>query len=231
MTIYPDRPETWKSVPGFGFYEASDKGGIRSVDRTIGGRNLRGVVLRPRVSNKGYLLVNLTDDDGVKRTRTVHTLVLETFAGPCPPGQEACHEHDDPLCNWWPEELHWGTHPQNVTERMRNRPAAPRPPVPERYCIRCQHQVVHGGGRRCHDCVVDIGHQAAAMLAEGRSLAEICQALEYPSEEGAAKLAVEYGGYVPSPPPAHPRPLQRVTARLVTLRARLRDRLRGGHRA
>jgi hypothetical protein len=46
--------------------------------------------------------------------RLVHRLVLEAFAGPCPPGQEALHGPGGGLDNRWPENLSWGTHSKNV---------------------------------------------------------------------------------------------------------------------
>ena len=57
-----ERPETWKGVPGFSKYEGSDLGRVRSA-RT-------GNVLATRVSNSGYLLVKLYDDDGKQQTRS-----------------------------------------------------------------------------------------------------------------------------------------------------------------
>jgi hypothetical protein len=218
----PDWPEEWKPVPGARHYEASSHGRVRSVDRVTGGRQLRGKVLATRASAQtGYVLVNIRLDDGPAVTRSVHRLVLLAFAGECPDGQESCHEDDNPQHNWWHPDpdrtnLHWGDRDHNIGRRMANHPAKPKP---ERYCIRCG-QVVHQGGRRCHDCVVDLGKRAASLLTGGMDLAEVCKVLEYPSAEGMHKLAVRYGGYAAPPKPG---PLRRVTARLaVTLRGRRR---------
>ena len=229
------RPETWKPVPGFGYYEASDHGRYRSVDRTLPtGRRCKGVVLATRVSNKGYVLVNMTDDHGVKQTRTGHTVVLTTFAGECPPGQQARHLDDNPLNNHWRPgsedesraaggNLMWGTIEENTADRISN--GVPREPKPVRHCVRCGG-VITKGGRRCHDCVVELGVAAAALLASGATLTEACEALDYPSAEGMHTLAVKYGGYgtpVPVPVPATGGWLRGVIATL-------RDRLRHGDR-
>jgi hypothetical protein len=95
--------EVWQAIGwGFSSYEASSHGRIRSVDRTLpGGRRCKGMVLKLRISNRGYLLVNLRDDNGAVQTRTVHTLVMLAFAGPPPKGLETRHLDDDPLNNAW----------------------------------------------------------------------------------------------------------------------------------
>lgn len=115
---------TWKPIPGYAGYEASHRGYVRSVDRVVKGRRYRGTVLATRVSNKGYELVNVRDDDGNVRTVTVHKMVMLAHVGPCPPGQEIRHWHDDPLDNRWPESLLYGTPEDNVLDALRNR--APR---------------------------------------------------------------------------------------------------------
>lgn len=181
----------WKPIPGFSAYEASHRGYVRSIDRLNGGRQLRGRVLKARVAGTSpYPLVNLTDDRGVRQTRTVHSLVLLAFAGPCPPGMEALHKHDNPEDNRWPEELSWGTHPDNVAQRMVNSPAAPKP---VKVCARCQ-EPFEGNGRRCHGCVVAIGQEAARRLVSGEDLDKAALALDYPSVVGLMRLAVRYGG-------------------------------------
>jgi hypothetical protein len=127
MTASDVHVETWKPIPGFGSYEAGDRGHIRSVDRVLAdGRRRKGVVLKTRVSNRGYVLVNLRDDGGVVRTCTVHTLQLLAFAGPCPPGQETRHLNDVPTDNFWPENICYGTPAENAADKIRNAPP-PRP--------------------------------------------------------------------------------------------------------
>jgi len=77
MTVSDMRTETWKPVPGAGYYEASDLGHIRSVDRTIGGRFYKGVVLKLRDDGDGYSVVNITYDGGERKHNvSVARLVL-----------------------------------------------------------------------------------------------------------------------------------------------------------
>jgi len=74
----------WKSIKGFeGYYEVSDDGRVRSVDRTVkrkGGGTLsyKGRELVPDKTKKGYLKVYLSKNSK-KTNKLVHRLVLETF--------------------------------------------------------------------------------------------------------------------------------------------------------
>jgi hypothetical protein len=150
MTDSDVRVETWKGIPGFGFYEASDCGRIRSLP---GGRRGAGRVLATRISQRGYVLVNLTDDGGTRQTRSVHSLVLLTFAGPPPRGQESRHWNDDPLDNRWPENLMYGTRAENDADRLRNNPEGiPRPLTPPANCSYCGERPAHARGwcGRCY---------------------------------------------------------------------------------
>jgi NUMOD4 motif len=217
--------ETWKSMREIGFssYEASTDGRWRSLDRKVGNRRLKGRVLATSVSNRGYVLVKLTDDNGKQVTRTAHSLQLRTFDGPCPPGMVGRHLNDDPLDNRWApgatrEErmanggnLMYGYPPENEADKVANgNRAAPRPP---KLCVRCQAPFA-GNGRRCHACVVWIGETAAELLSSGTTLAAACERLEYPSADGLHNLAVRYGGYGLRPVPGRGSWLQRVTATL-----------------
>lgn len=49
----------------------------------------------------------------------VHTLVLETWVGFCPPGKE-CRHKDDNKANNKRTNLSWGTKQQNAQDRVRN---------------------------------------------------------------------------------------------------------------
>ena len=116
----------WMSIPGFdGHYEASDAGLIRSLDRTIMTvsrtrkpySQLRpGRVLKPgKIGTSEHLHVVLEG----RIDRTVHSLILETFVGPCPPGLEALHHDDDPSNNKL-SNLSWGTRSENSYDAIRN---------------------------------------------------------------------------------------------------------------
>lgn len=103
--------ERWLPYPGFhGWYEVSDQGNVASLARTT----TSGKVLKPVISSWGYRTVRLSKY-GQYYDRRIARMVLETFVGPCPPGQEACHgpggRLDDSL-----ENLSWGTRSKNQGE-------------------------------------------------------------------------------------------------------------------
>jgi hypothetical protein len=229
MTNESDRrTETWKPPRDFSGYEASDNsvwrveegrvvtasGGIRSVDRTVSGRRLKGVLLTGvRLNSSGYVIVNVTDDAGVKRTMLAHKLILSAHVGECPPGQETLHDPArGPLWCRVPEDMHYGTRRENVDDWKKNNGATAKPP---KHCAVCGEEFT-GNGRRCHACVVAIGQEAAALLRSGVTLGAAAEQLGYPSLEGLHTLAVKYGGYgtVPPEPPGWARRVMTTVRRL-----------------
>lgn len=57
--------------------------------------------------------------DGRVVYKQVHTLVLESFIGPCPPGLEGCHNDGDHTNNKL-ENLRWGTRASNAKDRLKH---------------------------------------------------------------------------------------------------------------
>jgi hypothetical protein len=116
----------WLRPRGYSRYEASRhslwrRGEDGKPVLVSGGiRNEKGLLMRPRVGNKGYLLINLVDDTGVKRTLTVQKVILLAHAGEPEPGQEALHENDDPFDNRFPVNLYYGTHDVNERQKLGN---------------------------------------------------------------------------------------------------------------
>ncbi len=90
------RKERWKRCVGYeGSYEVSDQGRVRSVDRVVTGpwgfpKRLKGQIISPAPSRIGHLGVSLSKE-GVGRSIWVHQLVMTTWVGPCPPGQQVRH--------------------------------------------------------------------------------------------------------------------------------------------
>jgi hypothetical protein len=90
----------WKTIPTYaGFYEVSDTGEVRSVDREVwftsktGGRHLRtkkGKPVYQQEINSGYMVVWLNKNNAT-RIRTVHSLIVEAFIGPRPKDFDVCH--------------------------------------------------------------------------------------------------------------------------------------------
>ena len=113
--------EEWRPIPGYeGWYEASDQGRVRSVDRLIvdsRGRRYQypSVVLKPKVRKDGYLEVALRRNGHALHKR-VHQLTMLAFVGPPPPGMEVRHL-DRNRSNNVLSNLSYGTHLDNMSDR------------------------------------------------------------------------------------------------------------------
>jgi hypothetical protein len=89
--------EQWKDVIGFvGYYQVSDQGRGRSVDRVVPHgrgftRRLRGQIMSLGPLNRyGHLGLGLSKN-GVVTSFLVHQLVAAAWIGPCPDGQQVRH--------------------------------------------------------------------------------------------------------------------------------------------
>lgn len=113
--------EIWTPVVGYeGFYEVSSTGRLRSIDRSDLSARRGGVrygrTLSPFTdAGNGYLYVNLSMHGRAKK-RSVHSLVLEAFVGPCPPGMEGCHG-DGNRTNGVLSNLRWDTKKSNWADK------------------------------------------------------------------------------------------------------------------
>jgi hypothetical protein len=115
--------ETWRPVVGYeGFYEVSDLGRVRSTTRPIRtsrnptlSQTLRGKVLKQRLRS-GYPSVNLCVANK-PQSCCVHSLVLEAFRGPRPPGLEGCHD-DGCRGNSALSNLRWDTKLANEQDKV-----------------------------------------------------------------------------------------------------------------
>lgn len=120
--------ERWAPIPGYiGYYEASDQGRIRAVERQLvqkrrdGNtytRTLQEHIIVLQRSSKGYWRAQLSRD-GITRKHLVHHLVLAAHVGERPAGLLACHADDD-RDNNTPANLRWSTPEQNIADRFRN---------------------------------------------------------------------------------------------------------------
>lgn len=120
-----DQPisEQWKPVVGYeGFYEVSDMGRVRSVDRTIetrrGPRRYKGKILSIATDIHDVRYVQLHTGKQSKPKR-VHLMVLESFVGPRPDGMVGCH-YDDDHSNNHLSNLRWDTPANNEQDKIRN---------------------------------------------------------------------------------------------------------------
>lgn len=116
--------ERWRPVLGHeGYYEVSDLGRVRSLDRQVARTrtfrevkhtavwHLPGKMLRANPNTAGYPTVRLQGG----RVVCVHTLVLEAFVGPRPPDKECCHG-DGNRGNPALGNLRWGTRKENMAD-------------------------------------------------------------------------------------------------------------------
>ena len=109
----------WAPVPGYeGYYEVSDDGRVRSVDRVLtDGRRRKGRPMRARPVNQwGHRTVGLSRGNKVTRV-LVHHLVLSAFDQPRPEGSVARHLNGNPADNRI-ENLRWGTHAENMQDMV-----------------------------------------------------------------------------------------------------------------
>jgi len=94
--------EEWRDIEGYeGFYQVSDMGGIRSLDRLNSrGSKLKGRAVKLNPNGSGYLKFG-TCKNGVRATKTVHVIVATTFLGhkPGEDGLVVDHKWEDKLDN------------------------------------------------------------------------------------------------------------------------------------
>lgn len=148
--------EIWRPVAGHEeSYEVSDRGSVRSLDRTVMRSNgspqrVAGRVLRGRSDQSGHLSVNLPGEQ-----RLIHRLVLEAFVGPCPPGMEACHNDGDPANNSL-GNLRWDTHLANMHDKVRHgygiNQHASKTSCKRGHALEGPNLSMQGGSRVCRAC-------------------------------------------------------------------------------
>ena len=118
------KKEIWKDVPGYeGYYQVSNMGKVRSLDRIItyksgASKLLKGKVLNPAM-NDGYKQVILTMK-GRKKTFRISQLVAMAFLGHKPDGHKLVVDHiDGDRLDNRVENLRIVTHRANVSTCFR----------------------------------------------------------------------------------------------------------------
>lgn len=112
------REEIWKDIDGYkGFYQVSNKGRVRSVDRTIKWRHnsfqyRKGRILAPTIDTAGYYVVGL-HKESVGKIYIVHRLVAEAFI-PNPDNFPIINHKDENKLNNVVENLEWCTYSYNT---------------------------------------------------------------------------------------------------------------------
>lgn len=116
--------EIWKPVKDFeGYYEVSDQGRVRSVDRFVldkGGRLQfkKGTIMKYRPDRQGYLVIALCRNRHYLH-KCVHTLVAEAFI-PNPDNLPQVNHKDEDKSNNVVTNLEWCTSKYNANYGNRN---------------------------------------------------------------------------------------------------------------
>lgn len=155
--------ENWLPISGYeGLYEVSDRGRVRSLDRTYphprkGITRWRGRIMKATPGKNGYRRATLTKD-GFQTPYYVHTLVLEAFRGARPfAGAYGRHLDDDKLNNRL-DNLAWGTPSENNYDRVRNggHPCANKTHCPQGHEYNAENTYVSPRGwRYCTPCRIE----------------------------------------------------------------------------
>lgn len=109
--------EIWKPIKGYeGYYEVSNIGNVRSLDREIKINNkiwkLKGKLLKKRIESNGYLAVVLFVDSN-RNSQKIHRLVADAFIDNANNKKEVNHINfikDDNRV----ENLEWVTRSENM---------------------------------------------------------------------------------------------------------------------
>ena len=121
----------WRKVKSLSKYEISESGDVRSTDRTFPakvdamGRSIppvhrKGVPIKPRKHEFGYLMVTLIADDMSRVDRLIHNLVLTAYHGEKPFPDAVCRHLDGDKLNNHCSNLKWGTQQENVTDAVKH---------------------------------------------------------------------------------------------------------------
>jgi len=72
--------EIWKDVEGYeGYYQVSNKGRLRSLDRVTCGKKYRGKILHDKGERKTGYVIDTLCREGIKKCTRRHRLVAEAF--------------------------------------------------------------------------------------------------------------------------------------------------------
>lgn len=113
--------EEWKEIIEFeGYYEVSNLGRVRSVERRLEDkagreRTFKGVIMKQQVHYKGYMMVWLRRS-GNRQKMYVHRLVATAFH-PNPEDKEMVNHKDKDRQNNHFENLEWVTIEENTYHR------------------------------------------------------------------------------------------------------------------
>ena len=106
----------YRVVEGFPAYRVGNDGSVWSRFKPGPGSRIGKTWrrLQPGGKSSGYLFVFLNPG---QRCHYIHTLVLDAFVGPCPPGMECRHFPDRHPTNNSLANLRWGTRAENAADK------------------------------------------------------------------------------------------------------------------
>lgn len=120
--------EVWLPVVGFeGYYEVSNYGDVRSIDRQVtDGRWFKGKIRKPYPSTSaGHLMVSLYRGSEEHKWM-VHRLVAFAFIGHPPEGKPYALHGDGNQLNNHVSNLRWGSQKENMADAMKHGTTTPR---------------------------------------------------------------------------------------------------------
>lgn len=152
--------EQWRPVIGYeGWYEVSDRGRVRSLDRVVTHRNGRqsrwkGKILKPMRDTGGHHRVALQRNG--RAVFGIHQLVMRAFGGPQPKGTQVLHWDDDRENNML-TNLRYGTPRDNCLDCVRN---GNHRQASQTHCIHGHaftpdNTYSSRGKRKCKRCTID----------------------------------------------------------------------------
>lgn len=109
--------EIWRKIEGFPYYEVSNKGRVRSLNKCVNNRFSKrirkGKILKPISTNRGYLSVSLYTDDVEYTPKGIHVLVAQAFI-PNPENKPFVNHIDHNKKNNDVTNLEWCTNSENM---------------------------------------------------------------------------------------------------------------------
>lgn len=161
--------EIWKDIKGHeGRYQISNMGRVKSLEREVNNHTgkvlVKEKILRQRSDFKGYMRIDLKDNNGVKHFFGVHRLVAETFI-PNPRGKPQVNHIDGCKSNNVAENLEWCTNGEN-----------------QKHAYRMGLNRVTGRAGKKKRSVVQIDRTTGEVIAEYKSIADAGKAVGIKSD-------------------------------------------------
>ena len=112
-----DVSEEWKRVPGF-YNEVSNLGRVKSITHKAGnGKIYKGKLLKPIVTDSGYVNVALIDETNGRITKRLHRIVAQRFV-PNPENKPEINHIDGDKQNNAATNLEWVTRKENQNHAL-----------------------------------------------------------------------------------------------------------------